>query len=255
MSLPYCFMPDLEKNKLLQDIRIGKMNCLAEVLRQERRYINLTGQELQNFNEKRANKVVTALLKKDFEALYVPDKASALKEVINRIPEGARVGIGGSVTLRQIGLPEELKKRGHVLYDHWQGGLTQEELDQIRKQQLTCDVFLTGTNAITADGKLVNTDFTGNRVASMIFGPGKVIVVAGINKVVTNLEAALERIKNEASPKNALRLGFSTPCAGATFCTDCSGTNRLCRVTTIIEARPKGILDYTVIIAGENLGF
>ncbi|HOV80975.1 MAG TPA: lactate utilization protein [Bacillota bacterium] len=161
----------------------------------------------------------------------------------------------GSITLRQLGLVEALEKRGHVLYNNWHGGKTAEERKKTLKSQMGSDVFLTSTNAVTVDGKLVNTDFTGNRVASMVFGPEKIVVVAGANKIVADLQAAFNRIKNEAAPKNCIRLGFSTPCAGNTLCANCSGPHRLCRVTAIIEVSPKGIPDYTVIIVSKNLGY
>ncbi|MCL6477160.1 MAG: lactate utilization protein [Peptococcaceae bacterium] len=211
--------------------------------------------DLKPFYEERAKKVVAALNKNLFEALYAPGREQAVEEILKRIPAGATVGAGGSVTLREINILEILKKRGHTVYDHWQQGLDPAEVDEIRRRQLTSDVFLSSSNAVTSEGHLVNIDGAGNRVASMVFGPKKVIVVVGINKIVRDREAAIVRIKNEAAPKNFYRMNLPTPCAKTTFCTDCSPPARFCRVTAVTEVKPGGIPEFVVIIVGENLGF
>ncbi|MFZ5633434.1 MAG: lactate utilization protein [Bacillota bacterium] len=211
--------------------------------------------DMKPFYEERAKKVVAALNKNLFEALYVPGREQAVEEILKRIPAGATVGAGGSVTLREINILEILKKKGHTVYDHWQQGLDPAEVDEIRRKQLTSDVFLSSSNAVTSEGHLVNIDGSGNRAASMIFGPKKVIVVAGINKVVRDQEAAIGRIKNEAAPMNFYRLNLPTPCVKTTFCADCSPPARFCRVTIVTEVKPAGIPEFVVIIVGENLGF
>jgi len=208
-----------------------------------------------DFNEKRGLQVVNALRKNQFEALYCSTGQQAAAEILNRVPAGSSVGIGGSVTVREMGLVEQLREKGCKIYDIWEEGLSQERLLAVRKAQLSADVFISSSNAITLDGKLVNIDNSGNRVASMIFGPGKIIVVAGINKIVSNLEAAMERIKNWVAPKIAHRLKFQTPCAETGFCSDCSSPSRICRVTTVIDAKPRASNDFTVIIVGEKIGF
>lgn len=207
------------------------------------------------FNAERAEKVVAGLKKKGFEALYAPTREDAVQEILAHIPPGAGVGVGGSVTIRELGLVDLLKDRGHHVFDHWQPGLTPDEVQRVRKSQLVSDVFITSTNAITIDGKMVNIDHSGNRVAAMIFGPGRIIVVAGANKIVKDVEAALDRVKNYVSPLNNHRRNDPNPCAKTSFCSDCSSPGRLCRVTTIIEARPKASDSYTVIIVGDNLGY
>ncbi len=122
------------------------------------------------------------------------------------------------------------------------------------RRQLTCDLFLTGTNALTLSGCLVNIDATGNRVASMIFGPKKVIVVAGRNKLVEgDIAAAVKRVKERSSPPNARRLNFNTPCAMTGFCCDCKSPDRICRVTTIIDRRPRQT-DMLVLVVNEEMG-
>lgn len=208
-----------------------------------------------SFYEERATRVVSALKKNLFEAVYAPSTREAVVEILKRVPSGATVGAGGSVTLRQIGILELLEKSGHTVFDHWREGLDQETLYQVRRSQLTCDVFLSSTNAVTMDGCLVNIDGAGNRVAAMTFGPSRVIVVAGVNKITRNKEAALARIKDEAAPRNMYRLNLPTPCAKSTFCADCAPPARMCRITTLTEAKPLGIPDFTVIIVGEDLGY
>lgn len=207
------------------------------------------------FHGERATKTVAKLQKNGFEALFFDKREAAVQEILSRITPDARVGFGGSVTVRELGLVDTLRDRGNTVYDHWQKSLSPEELQEVRRSHLTCDTFITSSNAITMDGKLVNIDHSGNRVAAMIFGPGSIIVVAGVNKIVKNVEAGLERIKNYTSPLNTHRRNDPTPCAKLTLCADCAMPHRLCRVTTIIEARPAASKNFTVMIIGENLGY
>ena len=122
------------------------------------------------------------------------------------------------------------------------------------RRQLTCNPFLTGCNAVTLSGCLVNIDATGNRVASMSFGLKKVIVVAGRNKLVDgDVAAAIKRVKECTAPPNARRLGFNTPCAKTGFCSDCRSPDRICRVTAVIERKPR-LADLRVLVVNEDLG-
>jgi L-lactate utilization protein LutB len=196
------------------------------------------------------------LEKNGFATLCVSTKEEALKEVLKMIPIDAKVGVGGSVTIREIGLVKALVERGNVVADHWRPGLSKEEMKRIRRSQLTSDVFLSSSNAVTMDGKLLNADGTGNRVASMIFGPSKVIVVAGVNKIVRNVDEGLRRIRNLASPMNANRLRRSSPCGLTGTCdeNECEPPGRLCHIITIIERRPDQT-DTTVALVRERLGY
>ena len=201
------------------------------------------------------DKVIESLNKNEMEAVYFPTVAEAREEVLRRIPSGARVGIGGSVTLREMGILEALEKRGDEVYDHWKEGLSKERRQEVGKRQQRADFFLTSTNALTLDGKLINVDATGNRVASMIFGPERVMVIAGVNKIVKNLNEGLARLKKVAAPRNCQRRKDPTPCAQDLVCHNCDTPARLCRVTTIIERRPWGIKEFAVILVGEELGY
>ncbi len=199
--------------------------------------------------------VMANLKKHGFQASFAETAADAKDMVLGLISPGAPVGVGGSVTIRQLNLIEILRQQGHEVYDHWQPGLSPEEIREIKLHHLTSPFFLTSTNALTQDGKLVNIDNTGNRVAAMIFGPQHVIVVAGKNKIVANVEQALKRIKEEVAPENTRRRGDKTPCAVTGKCEDCESPHRLCRVTSILERKTKGIKTFSVIIVGETLGY
>ncbi len=188
-------------------------------------------------------------------AFYHPNREAAKDQILDMIPRTARVGIGGSVTVREMGLLDALAGRGTQYFDHWKSGLSMEEIMEVKRQQVVSDYFLTSTNAITKDGKLVNMDNTGNRVSAMIFGPRHVIVVAGKNKIVEDVPAAIQRIKEKVVQRNTSRRGDNTPCAQGEPCPDCNSPDRLCRVTSIIEKKTKGVETLTVILVGESLGY
>jgi L-lactate utilization protein LutB len=194
------------------------------------------------------------LRKHGMGAFYYPTAREAAEEILRQIPREATVGVGGSITVREMSIPEALIKRGQKVYDHWQEK-TREARHAIGRLQQQSDYFLTSTNALTMDGKLINIDASGNRVTSMIFGPSHVIVMAGINKIVPNLEAGLARVKKIAAPKNCQRRQDPTSCAKDLVCRDCESPGRLCRVTTIIERKPFGLTELSVYIIGEDLGY
>ncbi len=208
---------------------------------------------MANLPKDYVQKTVDRLKKNGMEAFYYPTAREAREEILKRIPREAQVGIGGSVTLRDIGLVEELRRRGQEVYDHW-NTKTKEERSAKARMQPRSDIFLASTNALTMDGKLLNVDATGNRVAAMIFGPKKVIVVAGVNKIVANQEEGLARLK-KAAAKNCQRRKDPTPCAEDLVCRDCDSPGRLCRVTTIIERKPLGLKEFSVFLVGEELGY
>ena len=199
-------------------------------------------------------KVTAALEKNRFSAAYFQTAEEAMEELLKVIPVEATVGIGGSSTLMNLEVMEKFEARGNQVFDHHKHGLTPEEVLETRRKQLTCDVFLTSTNALTEDGRLVNTDGTGNRVAAMIFGPKKVIVLAGINKVAGTLAEAEDRVKKIAAPLNNKRLNRPNPCVQTGYCVDCQGPTRICNVTTVIHKQPP-LSNIHVWLVGEELGF
>ena len=210
---------------------------------------------MQSTLSEMVEKVLENLKKNEMEALHFPTAEEAKREVLKRISPLAKVGVGGSITLREIGLLDALRERGNEVYDHWKVGLSKEERQAVGKKQQRADFFLTSTNALTMDGKLINIDATGNRVASMIFGPEKVMVITGVNKIVKNLNEGFSRLKKVAAPKNCQRRKDPTPCAQDLICHNCDSPARLCRVTTIIERKPFGIREFTVVLVGEALGY
>ncbi|UCF79707.1 MAG: lactate utilization protein [Candidatus Eiseniibacteriota bacterium] len=196
------------------------------------------------------DRTTASLQRCGFEAFAVATRAEAKEKTLGLIPPGSSVGIGGSVTLKEIGVIEALVARGDTVYAK---SSASPDFDY-RKAQLTSDVFLSSTNAITVDGDLVNVDGTGNRVAAMAFGPGKVIVVTGWNKIVSDVGAAFQRIRDVAAPLNDKRLELDVPCAETGFCVDCDAPDNICRITTIISRKPKRA-DFTVILVAEQLGY
>jgi L-lactate utilization protein LutB len=205
------------------------------------------------FREKQVERTINALKKNRFEALFVPDAKTAFEEVMKRIPDGVTVGIGGSVTLAQIGLTEALGKRKiQFIWPQQQAKNDEERLNLFRKS-FTSDVFLTSTNAVTESGKLFNVDATGNRVGAMFIGPKKTIVVCGVNKIVKDLDAAEKRVREWAAPQNAKRLNRKTPCVETGVCEDCSSPDRICNIYVTLAKKPARN-DVVVILVGEYLG-
>lgn len=177
--------------------------------------------------------------------------------VLAEIPANAVVNRCGSVTCGQLELFEKLAARGNRINDPYEPTLDDEARARVRRAGLTADVLLTGTNAITLDGKLVNIDGVGNRVAGQIFGPGKVVIVAGRNKIAIDVPAAIRRIKQEACPKNARRIGVQTPCAHDRPCPapdGCSSPQRMCNATVILERRPR-LTSISIHLVDADLGY
>ncbi len=204
--------------------------------------------------DEKAKKAVERLVAHEFEAIYARTKEEAVQELWRRITPRQKIGVGGSVTIRGLGIFEKLEAEGHTIYNHWKPGLSNENAIEIRKSQMTSDLFLSSVNAVTLNGELVNIDGIGNRVNSINFGPGKVILVVGYNKIVEDVQEGIKRIKNVAAPLNARRLNIDVPCAKVGKCVDCNSPNRICRVIVIHERKPS-LTDILIILVGEELGF
>lgn len=197
---------------------------------------------------------VKALQKNGFDAVYAATAAEAADKVLSYIKSGASVGFGGSMTVKALGIQEKAAAKGAVLLDHNAPGLAPEKKLEILRKQLTCDVFVSGSNAVTLEGDIVNVDGNGNRVAALTFGPSKAVVVVGTNKIVRDLDEAFARVETYASPMNNKRLDKPNPCVKTGTCEDCQGETRICRVYQILRRKPS-LSDFTVVIVGENLGF
>lgn len=207
----------------------------------------------QKFYEKRGQILVKNLISRHFDAYYCPDKASALEKALELIPKGAVVSWGGALSAQEIGLLDVLKGEEYNALDR-DKCVTQEEKAQLYKKAPLADVFITGANALSLDGQMVNIDGTGNRVAAIVYGPESVIVIAGMNKVEENLDAAMNRARTVAAPMNNQRLGFQTPCDVTATCSDCKSLACLCNQILITRhCRPVGRIKF--IIVGEDLGF
>lgn len=222
------------------------------------------------FYEKLARRAVENLNRRGVKARYAATREEALSLVMDMIPSGVTVGTADSVTLLQVGIISALRKRGEneifnpfVRDEEGKHLYDEEERDRLKRKVFLSDVFVIGTNAVTLDGKLINTDGDGNRVAAMIFGPRKVIVVAGANKIVKDADEGVKRIREVSAPQNVIRHGtkhdrpdiLDLPCAKTGICVDCNHPLRICHYTTIIEgvgARRQGRIN--VILVGERLG-
>lgn len=193
-----------------------------------------------------------ALVRKGFSVHHAATLAEAKSIVLTLIGDKDSIGFGGSVTLREMGLYEELQAMGRHPHWHWKND---EPKPEVFALAASSDVYLVSSNAITEDGCLVNIDGTGNRVGAMIAGPKQVIVVAGANKLVSgSVPQALARIKTVACPLNARRLGLDTPCAHEGKCDAAHCQHSMCNVTSIIE-RPVGGHKITVVLVDEEAGY
>jgi L-lactate utilization protein LutB len=205
-------------------------------------------------SEKKCRKLVDNLNARHFKATYCATSQEAADYILAEAQTARSIGFGGSLSVADLKLTTPLREQGKEILNHGFPDLTPEQRVEIMKRQLTCDLFLSGTNAATLDGCLVNIDGNGNRVAAMIYGPSKVIVVVGRNKIVEgDIGDAIKRVKDKASPPNAMRLGKKTPCATTGFCCDCDSPQRICHVTTIIDSKPSQT-DFHVLVVNEDMG-
>lgn len=191
-----------------------------------------------------------ALEKNGFKVMFF-DEVDKMKEtLLEKIELDKSIAFGGSMTLKEIGLYKDLKDRGNEIYWHWKAKDGQAELKAARD----ADIYISSTNALTLDGKLVNMDGVGNRVASMFYGHERVYIIAGRNKICKDYDEARERIKMIAAPKNASRLNTNTPCRFTGRCNDCDSSDRICKIEVIIHKNPTGG-DIRIYLIDEELGY
>ena len=209
----------------------------------------------ENYHEKTARQIIAELEKKRMAGSFAPTIAQAKEEVIQMIPAGSTIFRCGSTSLVEMGLWEGLKAvPGLTVIDPYLPEFSPEEGLEQRRKGLTADIMISSVNAITLNGTLVNLDGMGNRIAAMAFGPRKVILVVGMNKVVPDLETALKRVKHQAAPLNSIRLGLPNPCTETGLCADCRTPSRICNMWSIIEGQ--AVKDRIhVKLVGESLGY
>lgn len=204
--------------------------------------------------EKRVEDLMNNLKKKNMAGYYVKSKEELTNLLDTLITDQATVSVGGSMTLFESGVIDYLRKRPLNFLDRYEPGLDAEQIKELYRDSFGADVYLTSTNAITESGGLYNVDGRGNRVAAMIYGPDKVIVIASVNKIVKDLEAAIERNKKWAAPANAKRLNRKTPCASLGYCTDCDSPDRICHDFTYITSQMTKDRIH-VILTKDNFGY
>lgn len=186
--------------------------------------------------EKNIETLIKNLSERNIEGYYCKTFEEAKLMVKDMIPNDATVGIGNSITLKNMNISNELRDRGNRVYDKTLAKSKEEGIELKRKSLLT-DWYITGTNAISVDGHIINMDHSGNRVAAMIYGPYNVIIIVGINKITETLDEGIYRVRNIASPKNARRAGLNPPCVELSKCIDCKSKDRVCNNLVIIEGQ------------------
>lgn len=199
-------------------------------------------------------KTVDALRRNRFEADFFETREETARAVIEMVNPGMQVAFGGSQTAKQLDLQKLVTEKGAIILDHNAAGLTDKEKLEVMRRQQICDVFICSSNAISLQGELFNIDGHGNRVAAMSFGPGRVIVIAGVNKLVADEEAAWERLRMIAAPINFQRLGRPNPCVKQGVCMNCNLPTRGCNIYLATRRKPS-LTDFSVFIVNESLGF
>jgi L-lactate utilization protein LutB len=203
--------------------------------------------------ENLADSLIEKFNKRGIEGYYCMNSEEALLMAKRFLTPGCSIAWGGSETLEEIGLLEELQASDYILYDR-HAAKTPEEKSLMYSKIVTADYYYMSSNAITLDGQLVNIDGRGNRVACLIAGPRNVIIIAGMNKIVTDVNTGIERIRNMAAPPNTVRLGLKTPCAEIGKCANCLVDDCIC--CEIVITRKSQISGrIKVILVGEELGY
>ncbi len=203
--------------------------------------------------KKLADTIIKNLNKRNMEGYYCESSADAVTLALRMIPEGSSVSFGGSMTFEETGMYDALKNSSHTLIDR-NLAKTPEEKKQAFRDSIASDYFFMSSNAITIGGELINIDGNGNRVACLIQGPEHVILLVGMNKVVTDVETGVARVRNFATPANVTRLGLHSPCSVTGHCMNCTSPDCICAQIVITRySRHAGRIK--VILIGEELGY
>lgn len=210
---------------------------------------------LKEADKLRAQTIIKGLEKRNMEGVFCETKEDALKQALSYIEDGSSVSWGGSMSISEIGLMDALKEGNYELIDR-SVAKNYEEQREIFAKTVLADYYLMSSNAITLDGELINIDGTGNRVACLSYGPKNVIMIVGMNKVVNDVEDGIKRVRNFASPPNALRLNLKTPCSMTGRCADCYGDTCICSQIVVTRRQSAGMRGrIKVILVGESLGY
>ena len=207
----------------------------------------------QQRNERVAQTIIKNLKRRHIEGFYCASAQEAVKKVSELIEDGSSVTWGGTMTVRDLGIPDFLRKRGTLQVLDRDLVKTPEEKRDMYLRAFSADVYLSSANAISEDGVIVNIDGNGNRVAAITWGPKKVIFVIGLNKVAQHVEATLARARSTASPTNAARFDIKTPCQIDGVCHNCNSPESICNYVHFLRNSPNG--RHTVVLVGENLGY
>lgn len=204
--------------------------------------------------EQKVKRTIENLEKNNIEAYYVEDEKELINKLETLVSEGETVAVGGSMTLFEIGIIDYLRSGKFQFLDKYKEGLTGDDMKEIYRKSFFADSYLVSSNAVTEEGELYNVDGNGNRVAAMLYGPDKVIVIVGVNKLVKDLDEAIERNRENSAPANAKRLNRKTPCTKVGYCMDCSSPERICNDYVLIRKQGrKGRIK--VLIVGKELGY
>lgn len=208
----------------------------------------------QKRNQLLADKIIKNLKRRNIEAFYCPTAQNAVTKVQELIADGSSVTWGGSMTIRDMGLPDALRERGTLNVLDRDLVESAEEKQQMYVRAFTADVYLTSANAISEDGLIINIDGNGNRVAAISWGPKKVIFVIGMNKVAQDTQAAIARARSTASPINAKRLETNTPCNIDGVCHNCNSPESICSYIHILR-NSRNAERHVVVLVGEDMGY
>lgn len=205
-------------------------------------------------NEVKIERTISALNENHINGYFVKSNEELMSLIDTIVQEGATVSCGGSMTLFETGVIDHLRGGRYKFLDRYAEGLTPDNIKQVFRDAFSADAYFSSSNAITENGEIYNVDGNGNRVAALLYGPDKVIIVAGVNKIVKNIEEAVIRNERIAAPANCKRLNTATPCTKVGKCIDCSSQSRICNEYTVIRnQRDKDRIH--VIFLNEQLGY
>jgi hypothetical protein len=211
----------------------------------------MLSEELKWYYRNAAGRALAALAQHNIDGIYVEEPEQARKVVMQKVPAGARIGLGGSRTLEELGILNLLRGGQYDLLDQYAPGIPREEQLRLRREGTLAPWFLCGVNAIAETGELVFIDGMCNRVAGVLYNAQKVLLVAGVNKICPDLEKALWRAQHIAAPTNAKRLNTGLPCTEAGICTDCNDERRICNATVIIHRQRDPGRIFLLLVGGE----